>query len=112
MSLETNELTEGQRDGQPLEDEQGIAREMEEVAPRIREFISRNFLFSENGFHYGDDASFLGEGIIDSLGIIELVPFVEKQFGISVADHELLPSNFDSVRKLTSFVGRKQGHGA
>jgi acyl carrier protein len=82
------------------------------MASKIREFISRNFLFSEDGFPYADDASFLGEGVIDSLGIIELVPFVEKQFGISVTDHELLPSNFDSVRKLTSFIARKQGNGA
>jgi acyl carrier protein len=81
----------------------------EAIAPKIRDFVARNFLFSEQGFQYEDDASFLGEGIIDSLGIIELVPFVEKTFGISVADHELLPNNFDSVQKLTTFIARKLG---
>lgn len=77
------------------------------IVPEIHDYISRNFLFSEKGFHYGDDASFLEEGIIDSLGIIELVAFVEKQYGISVADHELLPNNFDSVNKLCSFITGK-----
>jgi acyl carrier protein len=85
---------------------------MTEVAAKIRDFISRNFLFSENGFEYEDDASFLGEGIIDSLGIIELVPFVEKEFKISVADHELLPNNFDSVNKLTAFISKKLNAGS
>jgi acyl carrier protein len=77
------------------------------VAPRVRDFISRNFLFSDQGFNYADDTSFLEEGIIDSLGIIELVAFVEKQFGISVGDQELLPDNFDSVAKLSSFINAK-----
>jgi acyl carrier protein len=73
----------------------------------IRDFVSRNFLFNDGEYPYGDDASFLEEGIIDSLGIIELVSFVEKTFGISVADNELLPSNFDSVSKLGNFVATK-----
>ena len=109
MDLETDGMTD-LRPGSVGWD--NMQSERVDSAPMIRDFIARNFLFSENGFHYGDDASFLGEGIIDSLGIIELVPFVEKQFGISVADHELLPGNFDSVRKLTSFIARKQGNGA
>ncbi len=81
------------------------------VAPELRAFIARNFLFSDKGFQYGDDASFLREGIIDSLGVMELVSFVEKQYGISVADHELLPSNFDSVSQLSTFIaGKLTGH--
>lgn len=77
------------------------------ITPEIHDYISRNFLFSDKGFQYGNDASFLEEGIIDSLGIIELVSFVEKRFGISVADHELLPENFDSVNRLCSFIASK-----
>ncbi|MDP1832131.1 MAG: acyl carrier protein [Geothrix sp.] len=85
---------------------------MSSVTPEIRGFISRNFLFSDKGFQYGDDASFLEEGIIDSLGIMELVAFVEKQYNISVADHELLPGNFDSVSKLSSFIASKLVNGS
>ena len=74
---------------------------------QIRDYVARNLLFSDNGFNYDDDASFLDEGIIDSLGIIELVTFVEKQFGVSVLDHELVPDNFDSVKKLEAFIRQK-----
>jgi acyl carrier protein len=84
-----------------------MAQDTNSITPEIRDYISRNFLFSDKGFPYGDDASFLEEGIIDSLGIIELVSFVEKKFAISVADHELLPTNFDSVSKLSSFIANK-----
>jgi len=82
------------------------------IAPTIRDFIAQNFLFSDKGFHFSDEASFLEEGIIDSLGIIELVAFVEKSFGISVADSELLPSNFDSVSKLAAFISSKSVSGS
>ena len=79
---------------------------------KIRAYIARNFLYCDEGYQYPDETSFLEEGIIDSLGIIELVPFVEKEFGISVADHELLPANFDSVSKLGAFIARKLAAGA
>jgi acyl carrier protein len=82
--------------------------EVKEQRSLIRNFIARNLLFSDGGFEYADDASFLDEGIIDSLGVIELVTFVEKQFGVSVADHELVPDNFDSVAKLDSYIQRKR----
>ena len=81
------------------------------VATKIRAYLSRNFLFSDQGFQYEDDASFLELGIIDSFGFLELLHWVEHEFGISVADDELLPDNFDSVCKLSSFIILKQGPG-
>ena len=71
------------------------------VATKIREYLSRNFLFSDQGFQYEDDASFLELGIIDSFAFVELLQWVGEEFNISVADDELVPDNFDSVRKLS-----------
>lgn len=76
---------------------------------QIRTFISKNILFSNNGFHYSDSASFLEEGIIDSQGVMELVAFVEGAFGISVDDIEITPDNFDSVSKLAEYIQYKMG---
>jgi acyl carrier protein len=71
----------------------------------LHQFVVTNFLF-DNG-DVADDASLLGEGIIDSTGVLELVTFVEKQFGIEVADEELVPENFDSIAGLSAFVRLK-----
>ena len=80
------------------------------VATKIREYLSRNFLFSDHGFEYEDDASFLELGIIDSFAFVELLHWVVEDFSISVADDELVPDNFDSVRKLSSFIlGKRSG---
>ena len=78
------------------------------VSAKIGDYLSRNFLFSDRGFEYDDDASFLELGIIDSFGFMELLHWVEEEFGISVADDELIPDNFDSVRRLTSFISEKR----
>lgn len=78
-------------------------------ATQIRDYVARNLLFSDSGFNYADDTSFMDEGIIDSLGIMELVTFVETNFDISVADDEVVPDNFDSVKKLDAFIRCKLG---
>ena len=81
--------------------------EQDAIATELRAFLCRNFLFTAQAFPVGDEASLIEEGIIDSLGIMELVSFVEGRYGLSVADQELLPENFDSVAQLSAFVLRK-----
>jgi acyl carrier protein len=75
----------------------------------IRAFIVRNFLFGQDSQALADDQSLLESGIVDSTGLLELVGFVEEQYGIKVDDAELVPENLDSLRNLSQFVGRKRG---
>ncbi len=79
-----------------------------EVVEQIRNFIINNALL-ESGDELDNDDSFLEKGIIDSTGILELVSFVEENFGIEVKDEELVPENFDSVTKLSEYIYRKTG---
>ncbi len=81
---------------------------MQAIEEQIRSHIAENILFSKKGYPHPDDASFLEEGIIDSLNVMDLVFFLEEKFGVSVIDREIVPDNFDSVSKLTAFVKRKQ----
>lgn len=74
------------------------------VEPAIRDFIARSLLYSDTGYAYPDEASFLQEGIIDSLGVMELVEFVTKTFGVKVEQSEVTPAHFDSVANLAAFV--------
>ena len=71
----------------------------------VRKFICDNFVVEDGNFD--DDDSLLAENIVDSTGILELVSFLEENFNIQVADEEILPSNFDSVIKICSFVDKK-----
>jgi acyl carrier protein len=78
------------------------------IESKIKEYIATNLLFSPEGFNYPDNASFLKEGIIDSIGVMELVSFVQTTFKIDVDQAEVTPDNFDSVVRLAAFVRRKQ----
>ena len=75
---------------------------------KIRSYIIENFLFGDAEPMADDGMSLLDEGIIDSVGVMELVAFLEADFGINVDDEELVPDNLDSVMNLVAFVERKR----
>lgn len=72
----------------------------------VREFVLENFLFGDDG-RLTDDGSFLGSGMIDSTGILELIAFLEGTYDITVEDEELIPENLDSIAKVAQFLERK-----
>lgn len=78
--------------------------QVREIESKIANYIAENILFSKNGFPYEFDDSFLENGIIDSMNVLELVMFVEENFGFKVKDDEILPENFDSIRKLSTYI--------
>src|SRR5215813_3523021 len=80
------------------------------IEDKIREFIIKNLYYAE-GATLSDDASFLAEGVIDSMGSMELVAFVESEFKIKVEMSEVIVKNFDSIRKMAAFVRGKLGLG-
>ncbi len=58
---------------------------------------------------FSDSDSFLRKGIIDSMGVVELLGFVQKRYGIRVEPAELIPQNFDTLRDLERFIRVKKG---
>lgn len=80
---------------------------VETFASEIKSFIVGNFLFGQEREGFTEDLSFLESGIIDSTGLLELVSFVEQQYGITVADRELIPENLDSLKNISRFVASK-----
>jgi len=54
----------------------------------------------------GDDL--IESGVIDSLGILKLLEFLESKFSINISDEELIPENFESIESIESFISRKK----
>jgi acyl carrier protein len=77
-----------------------------DTGQEIRNYIVDNMLFGD-GKRLHDDISFQESGILDSIGFLELITFVEKRFGIEIADRELIPDDFDTLRKISRFVQNK-----
>ena len=80
---------------------------MSELKSSIRKFVVENYLFGQDE-NLTDESSFLGQGIIDSTGVLELIAHLEENYSIKVNDMELLPENLDSLNAVTSFVERKR----
>ncbi len=78
------------------------------IKQQVREFILDNFLMGGDRSRLRDDDSFLDHRILDSTGFIELVTFVETNYGVTIADHEMIPENLDSLNRVAAFVARKQ----
>lgn len=79
-----------------------------EAKDQVRDYIVENFLFGDAEPLTNDSMSLLDGGIIDSVGVMELVAFLEQDFEISVADDDLVPENLDSVDNLVAYITRKK----
>ncbi len=78
-----------------------------DIESQLRDFLAKQILFLEEGDAIADDASFIAEGLIDSIGITELVEFIRRQFGLEVPLSDIVPANFDSITRLAGYVREK-----
>lgn len=77
------------------------------VRGQIRSFILENYLFTDDQGALEDRSSLISGGVMDSMGMLDVINFLEDEFGFAVADHEMTPENLDSVDCLTTYVCTK-----
>ncbi len=81
---------------------------MSDIKITVRQFLLDNFVMGGK-VTIADETSFMKGHILDSTGFIELIMFIEETYGVKVEDDEMLPSNFDSLNNIESYVNRKRG---
>jgi acyl carrier protein len=74
---------------------------------QFAKFIAEELTPADGGRAVGVEDDLIRRGIVDSLGISQLVEFCESRYGIRVTDADLVPENFRTVRSLAAFVARK-----
>ena len=72
---------------------------------QIREFVLQKFPLARKQKVANDD-NLLESGIIDSLGVLDLVAFLQQEFAVAVADEDLTPENFQNIECMARFVER------
>lgn len=83
-----------------VEEKTSVTRE------KVRAFLFEKFPACQKN-ELKDNESLIETGIVDSMGMLELVVFVESDFGIEVEEMDLVPENFESVEALSKFVESK-----
>lgn len=77
---------------------------MSDIEARVRNFIHEQFPATDELLA---DESLLESGVIDSIGVLTLVTWLEQEFGFIIDDDEVVPENLESVGNLVRFVSHK-----
>ena len=79
------------------------------VRENLRTYVLQNFLFSDDPALLNDTVSFRDARMIDSMGMVELISFMEDTYNFKVLDEDMVPEKFDSIDRLVAFVHQKKG---
>lgn len=78
------------------------------ILATVRDFITQEFLYMRPDFNLADDDDLLRRGVIDSMGVMELLEFIQSSFAITIADSEVTETNLGSLRAIAKFVTAKR----
>jgi acyl carrier protein len=81
--------------------------ERQEIQDGVRRFITENFPLGGSGFELGGSDSLLEAGVIDSVGVLELIEYLEAGYGIQIPDEDVLPENLDSIEAIARYVSAR-----
>jgi acyl carrier protein len=73
----------------------------------VRKFILEQF-YVANPAELTPDASLIDTGIVDSMGMLDVILFLETSMGISISDADTTPENLETIRRIAAFVERKR----
>ena len=79
-----------------------------QVRDSIRGFLQENFLYMRPDFVLGDDDKLMEKGVVDSMGVLEMMTFIEDTHGVKVEDDEVSEANLGSLSAMGRFVASKQ----
>ncbi len=54
-----------------------------------------------------DDTMIFDTGLLDSMGLLFLIEFINEEYNIEVSDEELNPKNFQSIESIVKFINSK-----
>ena len=78
-----------------------------DIQQAMREHILTQYMKGKIPEGFDDDFNLIDEGIIDSLAMINLVAWLEKEYPIEFGDNDFLPEYFRSVNALAEFIQQK-----
>jgi acyl carrier protein len=81
---------------------------MSDTATILQDFILENYLPGESRANLREDTPLRTSGILDSIATLNLINFIEQEFGIQVEAHETGIENFDRIRDIVAFINRKR----
>jgi len=82
------------------------------VLARTRGYVTEAFLYMRPDFALSDDDSLFEKGVIDSMGVLELIGFLHSEFGVRVADEDINDRNLGTLAGIARYVVARCGNAA
>lgn len=76
----------------------------DEILSRLRSFVQDNFLYMRPDFELRDDQSLMGQGIVDSMGVMEMLQFLEEEFGVRVPEEDVTEDKIGTLSDIADYV--------
>jgi acyl carrier protein len=81
-----------------------------EIVDRTRAYVRDAFLYMRPDRRLKDDAPLVAGGVIDSMGVVELIAFLQQTFGVTVSEDEITEHNLGTLAPIGRFVrGKARG---
>ena len=69
----------------------------------LTQFVETNLL-ADQGQQLAPDAKLLGDGLVDSMGLVLLAAFVEERFGVRLDDADLREGGVDTIAEIAALI--------
>lgn len=70
----------------------------------VKTFLEENFILDGDANALDPEESLTELGVLDSMGVLEVIMFIEQTYGIEIPDEDTLPENLDSVSRIVSYI--------
>jgi acyl carrier protein len=77
-----------------------------EIASSIEKFIRREFRVAGDDPGFSEDSHLFESGYVDSVGVVELIAFVESRFGVKLEDEQIFSEQFTTISGISRMVGQ------
>ena len=88
-------------------EERGQGLAIREIKPSVRKYVQENFFMAAAVNRFDDATPLITGGIIDSIGMIGLVAFVEERFKIELLPSEINAQGLDTLDRIEALVRNK-----
>jgi acyl carrier protein len=84
---------------------------MDDISEQIKQYILTDIAADLNIMHLEDDEPLIESGVIDSLGVLKILAFLEESMGLDLSSDQVKMENFKSIQTIREMVERQKGTG-
>ena len=78
-----------------------------QVVERVREFVRGTFMYAQPDVPLAEDTLLLAGGIIDSMGVVELIEFVQGEYAMQIPDEDITEDHLGSLAAIADYVASR-----